>query len=62
MALTVQDRGYLLWKFADLIEKNADDLARIEALVSLPTQHTWLQIDASRLARVSCFPHLSIMD
>jgi len=32
----MQDRGYLLWKFADLIEREAHDLAIVETLVSNP--------------------------
>ena len=32
----LQDRGYVLWKFADLIEREAHDLAIVETLVSPP--------------------------
>ena len=30
----MQERGYLMWKFADLIEKEAHNLAIIETLVN----------------------------
>ena len=33
-AVTVQERGRMLYKLADLVEQNAEDFALLEALVS----------------------------